>query len=103
MYTLIYIYRNIHIYYFFAPQVNANKTEFLHSKQEAIFILNGKPLKLVHQFTYLSSNISFTERDINIPLVKARTTIDRYSVIWKSDQFNKTKTELLSSYLQTTV
>ena len=33
--------------------------------------LNGNPLKLLHQFTYLCSNISYTKRDINIPISKA--------------------------------
>ena len=36
--------------------VNANKTEF--KQKEAIFMLSGKPLKLMDQFTYFSSNIS---------------------------------------------
>ena len=32
--------------------------------------LNGKPLKLVDQFTYLGSNISSTESHVNICLDK---------------------------------
>ena len=46
--------------------LNANKTEYMHFNQKrAISTLSGNPLKSVHQFTYLSSNISSTERDIN--------------------------------------
>ena len=42
--------------------VNVNETEFKWVKQDwAISILNGKPLKLLDQFTYLGSNISSTE------------------------------------------
>ena len=41
--------------------------------------LNGKPLKLVNQFTYLSSNISSTESDVNIG--KAWMAIDKLSTI----------------------
>ena len=35
-------------------------------QNEAISILNGKLLKLVHQFIYLGSNISSTKSDVNI-------------------------------------
>ena len=46
--------------------VNANKTEFMCIKQKGtISTLSGKPLKLVDQFTYLSSNISSTESNVN--------------------------------------
>ena len=52
--------------------VNAIKTEFMCFKQEGtIFNLSGSPLKLVDQFTYLSSNISSTKSDVNIYLAKA--------------------------------
>ena len=38
--------------------VNTNKTELMHFNQEgAISTLSGKPLKLVDQSTYFSSNI----------------------------------------------
>ena len=40
-------------------------------------------------FTYLDSNVSSTESDVDIRLVKVRTAIDRISIIWKSDQSNK--------------
>ena len=43
--------------------VNANKTEFMSFKGEgAISSLNGQLLKLVDKFTYLSSNISSTNK-----------------------------------------
>ena len=52
--------------------VTADETEFIRLKQHgAIFTLNDKPLKLVDQFTYLSSNISSTESDVNIRIGKA--------------------------------
>ena len=68
--------------------VNTNKTEYMCFKWEAISTLSGWPLKLVDKFTYLSSNISSTESDINICLAKVWTTIDRLSIIWKSDLHN---------------
>ena len=34
----------------------------------AFYSLNGKPLKSVYQFIYLSSNISSTESDIKTPI-----------------------------------
>ena len=42
-----------------------------------------KTRKLVHQFTYLGSNISSTESDDNIHLAKVWTAISRLSIIWK--------------------
>ena len=51
--------------------VNANKTEYMCFKWEgAISILNGWPLKSVDKFTYLGSNISSIENDVNIHLTK---------------------------------
>ena len=49
-------------------------------QDEAISILNGKPLKLEDQFIYLCFNISSTESDINIR---------KLSIKWKSDLFEK--------------
>ena len=44
-----------------------NKTEFMCFIQEvANSILNGKPLKLIDQFTYLDSNILSIESDVNM-------------------------------------
>ena len=72
--------------------VNANRTEFMGFKQKVtIFTLSGKPLKWVDQFTYLGSNISSTESDINICLVKVWSTIDRLLIIWQSNLSDKIK------------
>ena len=47
--------------------VNANKTEHMYFKWEgAISTLSGRPLKLIDEFTYLNSNISFTESVVNM-------------------------------------
>ena len=54
-------------------------------------ILSGRPQKLVDKFTYLGSNISFTESDVNIRLAKACTAINRLSIKWVSDQSDKIK------------
>ena len=51
-----------------------------------ISTLNGSSLKLVDKFTYLGSSVSSTKTDINTQLAKARSAIDRLSVIWKSDK-----------------
>ena len=56
-----------------------------------IFTLNGSSLKLVDKFTYLGSNVSLTGTDINTQLTKARTAINRLSVIRKSDLTDKVK------------
>ena len=48
--------------------INANKRESMCLKQKgAISTLSGKPLKFVAQFTYLGSNISSIENNVNIP------------------------------------
>ena len=54
-----------------------------------ISTLNGKHLKLVDQFTYLSSNISSTESKVNIHIGKTWTTIYRLLIIWKYDLSGK--------------
>ena len=57
--------------------MNPDKTEFLCFKQgEVISILSGKDLQLVDKFTYFDSNISSTESDINIHIVKTWTAFD---------------------------
>ena len=78
--------------------VNTDKTEFMgFNQRDDIFTLNGGRLKLVDKFTYQGSSISSTEKDINTRLAKARTAIDRLSVIWKSDLTNKIKAFFPSS------
>ena len=72
--------------------VNAHKTEYMCFNQTGdISTLNGSSLKLVNKFTYLGSCVSSTETDIDTQLAKARTPIDRLSVIWKLDLTNKMK------------
>ena len=67
--------------------VNAYKTEYMCYNQTGnIFTLNGSSLKLVDKFTYLGSNVSLTQTDIDTQLTKVWTTINRLSVIWKSDR-----------------
>ena len=47
--------------------MNSDETKFMYFKQEgAICTLCGKPLQLVNQLTYLSSNVSSTESNVNI-------------------------------------
>ena len=66
--------------------VNADKIESICFNQRwDISTLNGCSLKLVDKFTYPGSNVASTENDINTLLAKAWATIDRLSVIWKSN------------------
>ena len=60
--------------------------------------LNGSSLKLVDKFTYLRSSVSSTENDINIPLVKAWTAINRLSIIWKWNLINKYKDRIKCNF-----
>ena len=72
--------------------VNAHKTEYMCYNQTGdISTQAGTFLKLVDKFTYLGSSISSTEKDIDTRLMKARTAIDRLSIIWKSDLADKMK------------
>ena len=56
-----------------------------------ISTLNGSSLKRGDKFTYLGSSVSSTKTNINTRLAKAWIAIDRLSIIWKSDQTDKTK------------
>ena len=72
--------------------VNVHKTEYMCYNQTGdISTLDGTSLKLVDKFTYLGSGVSSTEKDIDTQLMKAWTTIDRLSIIWKSDLTDKMK------------
>ena len=53
-----------------------------------------KSLKLEDYFTYLGSNVSSTESNDNICRGKAWTAIDRLSIMWKSDLYDKIKRKL---------
>ena len=80
--------------------VNAHKIEYMCFNQTGdIFTLDGASLKLVDKFTYLGSNVSLTEKDIDTPLTKAWRAIDKLSIIWKSDLTDKMK----SSFFQAAV
>ena len=61
------------------------------TKQATFSTLDEASLKLVDKFTYLKSSVSSTKKDIDTRLTKAWTTIDRLSIIWKSDLTNKMK------------
>ena len=75
-----------------SSHVNADKMEYMCFNQKGDFsTLNGSSLKLVDKFTYLDSSVLFTENYINKHLSKARTAIDRLSIIWKSDLSDKIK------------
>ena len=68
--------------------VNAHKTEYMCYNQTGdVSTLDGTPLKLVDIFTYLGSSVSSTEKDIDTRL----TTINRLSIIWKSNLTDKMK------------
>ena len=72
--------------------VNADKTEYICINQRGgIYTLNRSSLKVVDKLTYFGSRVSSTKKDINMWLAKAWTTIDRLSVIWKSDMTDKIK------------
>ena len=72
--------------------VNAHKTEYMCFNQAGdISTVEGTPLKLVDNFTYLGSSVSSTEKDIDTWLTKAGTAIDKLSIIWKSDLTDKMK------------
>ena len=73
--------------------VNANKKSTCFKQGRGFSTLNGKPLKLVDQFSYLGSNISSTKNYVNILIRKAWIAIDRLSFIWKSDHSDKIKQE----------
>ena len=72
--------------------VNAQKTEYMCFNQTGgISTLEGSSLELVDKFTYLGSNVSSTEKNIDTRLTKAWTAIKRLSIIWKSDLTDKMK------------
>ena len=56
-----------------------------------ISTLDGTPLKLVDNFTYLGNSVASTEKDIDTELTKAWTAINRLSIIWKLDLTDKMK------------
>ena len=72
--------------------VNAHKTEYMCYNQTGdISTLEGIPLKLVNKFTYQGSSVASIEKDIDTRLTKAWKSINRLSIIWKSDLTDKMK------------
>ena len=72
--------------------VNAHKTAYMCYNQTGdISTLGENSLKLVDKFTYLSSSVSSTEKDIDTRLTKAWTAIDSLSIIRRSYQTDKMK------------
>ena len=78
--------------------VKANKMDNMYFNWEGVFFtLNGGPLKLVDNVTYLGNSVSSTERDVNIRLAKVWTAIDRISLIWKSARSDKIKRDFFQA------
>ena len=78
--------------------INAHKTEYMCFNQTGdISTLDGSSLKLVDKFTYLGSNVSSTQKDIDMLLTKAWTAIDKLSIIWKSDMTDKMKRSFIQA------
>ena len=61
------------------------------NQRDVISTLSGGSLKLVDKSSYIGSRVSSTEDDINTWIARAWTDIDRLSVIWKSDLFDRIK------------
>ena len=71
-------------------QMNVKKRRaFFKRKKKAITTKNGNLCKQGGKFTYLGGNVSSTERDVNMCLVKVWTATYRLSNILKPDQSNK--------------
>ena len=78
--------------------MNSDKTDLMRFKQVlAIFTLICKPLHLEGLFTFLGSNISFTESDVKICMIKAWTAIDRFTMKCKNHLIDKIKKEFFQS------
>ena len=72
--------------------VNANKTKFMCFKWEAVIsTLSDSLKKFVHKFTYLASNISAIESEVNKHLMKAWAATDRLLFTWKCCLSDKIK------------
>ena len=57
----------------------------------AISTLNGKPPTFADYFTFLGSNTSSTEREINIGIWNVGTALSKLSMIVKTDLPDKIK------------
>jgi len=81
--------------------VNAGKTEFMSFNQDGCMeTLDGKPLKLVDTFTYLGSNITSTEKDVNIRIGKAWGALEGLHIIWKSKLSDEIKREFFRAIVE---
>ena len=70
--------------------INGDKIEYMFLNQEGnMLTLNGGSIKLEDKFTYLDGSVSSTKIDFYMRLVKAWTSIDRLSIIWKSHLSDK--------------
>ena len=78
--------------------VNAHKTEYMcYNQTDDVTTLDGTPLKLVDKFTFRGSSVSSTEKNIDTRLTKAWATINRLSIIWKSDLTDKMKRSIFQA------
>ena len=78
--------------------VNAHKTEYkCFNQTDDISTLEGTSLKLVDKFIDPGSNVSSTEKDIDMQLTKARTAINKLLILWKSDLTDKMKCSLFQA------
>ena len=83
--------------------INRKKTQVMciNAANTTPVTIEGEPLELVEDFTYLGSNISKEDgakKDIEARLNKARGTFSRLRNVWKSKQYSlKTKIKLYNS------
>jgi len=67
-------------------KVNAKKTEYIcYHHQGNIKTSQNVALKSVEDFTYLGSNIASTDKDVEIRIAKAWSTLNKLDSIWKSN------------------
>ena len=72
--------------------VNAGKTEQISYNQNGtINTINAERIKLVDDFTYLGSSIASTEKDIDIRIAKAWSSLNKLTCIWKSNLSDELK------------
>ena len=72
--------------------INVNQIEFKCFNEKGAFsTLSDKTLKFENQFTYLSSNISSAESDVNVSFAKIWNVIEKLSIMWKFNLSDKIK------------
>ena len=76
--------------------INADKTELMYFKHEAIFTQTGKFIKL-DQFILFGSTIWSIDSNIKIPQARACNAIDRLLIIHISDLSNKIKQDFFQA------